>query len=154
VETSSVEAKNELTVRRLFDAINKHDTEAAAALHTQDARNFGNDVGRKGIVDRQADIFTTFPDWHMDIVETIASGNVVVVRARVSGTHNGVGKMALNGMPPGTAPTGKRFEVTHMHWYRLRDGLVVDHYANRDDLGMLRQLGLHSVPGREQDLIR
>jgi predicted ester cyclase len=92
--------------------------------------------------DRQADVFTTFPDWHMEIVEMIASDDVVVVRARVSGTHKGIGKMTLNGMPPGAAPTGKRFEVTNMHWYRLRDGLVVDHFANRDDLGMLRQVGL------------
>jgi predicted ester cyclase len=142
VQTSSVEAKNEHAVRQLFDEINRHDTETAAALHAEATRNFGNDVGRKGIADRQADIFTTFPDWHMEIVEMIASGDVVVVRARVSGTHEGVAKMALNGMPPGTAATGKRFEVTHMHWYRLQDGLVVDHYANRDDLGMLRQLGI------------
>jgi predicted ester cyclase len=53
--------------------------------------------------------------------------------------------MALNGMPVGTPPTGKRFEVMHVHWYRLRDGQTVEHWANRDDLGMLRQLGLLKV---------
>ncbi len=42
----------------------------------------------------------------------------------------------------GVEPTGKRFEVSHIHWYTLRDGKIVEHYANRDDLGMMRQLGL------------
>ena len=101
---------------------NRHDAKAAAAEHSEDTKNFGNLVGRKGIEDRQVDVFTTFPDWHMEIVQMIGSGDVVVVRARVSGTHKGVAKMALNGVPVGTAPTGKRFEVTHMHWYTLRDG--------------------------------
>jgi predicted ester cyclase len=113
-QAPSVEVRNEQVVRRLFETINQHDARAGAALHSEDTRNFGNAVSRKGIEDRQADVFTTFPDWHMEIVELVASGALVVVRARVTGTHNGVAKMALNGMPPGTAPTGKRFEVTHV----------------------------------------
>jgi hypothetical protein len=39
------------------------------------------------------------------------------------------------------APTGKHFEVTHIHWHKLRDGLFIDHYAVRDDLKMMSQLG-------------
>ena len=144
-QTPTAQARNEQVIRRLFDAINRHDATAGSAESSADRKNFGNTVGPKGIEDRQADIFTTFPDWHMEIVELIASGDVVVVRARVSGTHKGVSRMQLNGMPVGVAPTGKRFEVTHMHWYGLRDGQVVEHWANRDDLGMLRQLGLLSA---------
>jgi predicted ester cyclase len=45
----------------------------------------------------------------------------------------------------GVPPTGKRFEVSHIHWYTLRDGKIVEHYANRDDLGMMRQLELLPV---------
>ena len=91
------------------------------------------------------DIFTTFPDWHMEIIDIVASGDDVIVRAKVTGTHRGVGKMPLNGMPVGAAATGKRFEVSHMHWSTLHGGQIVEHYANRDDLGMLRQLGLLSL---------
>jgi hypothetical protein len=32
--------------------------------------------------------------------------------------------------------------VLHTHWFRLKDGLIVDHRATRDDLGLSRQLGL------------
>jgi steroid delta-isomerase-like uncharacterized protein len=141
-ETDGVETHNQEVVRRHLDHINRGDASAAAAEYATDAKNFGRPIGRAGIETRLQDILTTFPDWHMEILEMTAAGEVVVVRCRVSGTHRGVGTMPLNGMPVGVAPTGKRFEVTHMHWHRLRGGKIAEHYANRDDLGMLRQLGL------------
>jgi len=73
----------------------------------------------------------------------VAEGDSVVVRSRVSGTHRGVGKLAVNGgMLVGVPPTQKRFEVETIHWYKLRDGKIVEHCAGRDDVGMMRQLGL------------
>jgi hypothetical protein len=30
----------------------------------------------------------------------------------------------------------------HIHWYKVRNGKIVEHTANRDDIGMMRQLGL------------
>ena len=138
-------AQNEQVVRRYYEAMNRGDAKAAAAEFAADAKNFGRPVGRQGIEDRLVDIFTTFPDWHMEIVDIVASGDDVIVRARVTGTHRGVSKMALNGMPVGAAATGKRFEVSHIHWHTLQGGQIVEHYANRDDLGMLRQLDLLSV---------
>lgn len=38
-------------------------------------------------------------------------------------------------------PRGKRFAVTQTHWFRMRDGKIVEHWANRDDLAMGEQLG-------------
>ena len=37
--------------------------------------------------------------------------------------------------------TGKTFAVTQSHWFRIDDGQITEHWANRDDLGMARQLG-------------
>jgi steroid delta-isomerase-like uncharacterized protein len=89
------------------------------------------------------DIFTTFPDWRMDIIEIIAERDLVVMRANVTGTHLGIQRMNVNGGTLiGVPPTGKRFKVLHTHWYRVRDGRIIEHWANRDDLGMTRQLGL------------
>jgi hypothetical protein len=31
--------------------------------------------------------------------------------------------------------------MTQSHWFRLADGRIIEHWANRDDLGMARQLG-------------
>jgi hypothetical protein len=37
--------------------------------------------------------------------------------------------------------TGRSFASTQTHWLRVRDGQVVEHWANRDDMGTARQLG-------------
>ena len=38
-------------------------------------------------------------------------------------------------------PTGRTFAMTQSHWFRLEDGLIIEHWANRDDLSIARQLG-------------
>lgn len=42
--------------------------------------------------------------------------------------------------------SGRPFEVTQSHWLRVADGLVIEHWANRDDLGMAMQLGWFAPP--------
>jgi SnoaL-like polyketide cyclase len=38
-------------------------------------------------------------------------------------------------------PAHKTFAMTQSHWFRIEDGQITEHWANRDDLGMARQLG-------------
>jgi predicted ester cyclase len=38
--------------------------------------------------------------------------------------------------------TGREFSVEHTHIVRILDGKIVEHWANRDDADMMRQLGL------------
>jgi len=45
----------------------------------------------------------------------------------VSGTHLGVGRLPVNGgLLVGVAPTGKHYSVQHIHWFTLRDGLIIE----------------------------
>ena len=37
--------------------------------------------------------------------------------------------------------TGRTFATTQSHWFRMADGTVIEHWANRDDLGTATQLG-------------
>jgi len=135
--------RNRDAIRQHHERLNHGDVQAAVLDYAADAKNHGRPVGREGLRLVLEDIYTTFPDWRMEIVEIVAEGDSVVVRCTVSGTHRGVAKRSVNGgMLLGVAPTQKRFEVQHIHWYKLRDGKIVEHRANRDDLGMMRQLGL------------
>jgi predicted ester cyclase len=59
---------------------------------------------------------------------------MVAIRGTASGTHEGD---ELWGIPP----TGKRFAVEQVHWFRVAEGKLAEHWAVRDDLGMMRQLG-------------
>ena len=45
------------------------------------------------------------------------------------------------GGPGDAASTGKTFAATQSHWFRLADGKIIEHWANRDDLAMAQQLG-------------
>ena len=59
-----------------------------------------------------------------------------------SGTHKGEASMPWGKI----SPTGKPFSVRHVHIYRLIDGKITEHWAVRDDLGMLLQLGVLTQP--------
>ena len=147
----NVAARNQQVVRDNLAKINRGDARAAASDWADDAQNFGRPAGPERIQLVLEDILATFPDYHMEIVEMIAVGDVVVVRCNVTGTHLGVGKLSVNGgMLVGVEPTGKRHEIAHIHWYTLRDGKIVAQFATRDDLGMMRQLGLLSSTARSQ----
>jgi steroid delta-isomerase-like uncharacterized protein len=81
---------------------------------------------------------TAFPDLHFTIEDLVAQGDTVAGRATMSGTHLG----PFQGVPP----TGRSFQQAHMHFVRFRDGKAIEHRAVRDDLGMMRQLGVIPAP--------
>ncbi len=77
----------------------------------------------------------SFPDTHMEIIDLITEGDIVVGRFTCSGTH--VGSWL------GHAPTGRRFEaIDEVGIYRFRDGRIVESWGLEDNLGRLEQLGL------------
>jgi hypothetical protein len=45
----------------------------------------------------------------------------------------------------GMPPSGKRYEIGEIHVFRLRDGKVVEHWHQMDQMGMMKQLG--AMPG-------
>lgn len=140
---ADLEARNEMVIRRHHDAINAGDVAAAAEFYADEVLNNGNPVNRARLSAIMQDNARTFPDWNMRIDRLIARGDDVVVLMTVSGTHQGTSQRPVNGgVYLGVAPTGRHFSVLHTHWFRLKNGLIVEHRATRDDLGMSRQLGL------------
>jgi predicted ester cyclase len=95
-------------------------------------------------------IKTNFPDARLRTLNSVAEGEWVVVRCTYSGMHRGMSRLPVDrGMLVGVQPTGRSFEVQHMHMYRLLDGKIAEHFANRDDVGVMRQLGLLPLPARK-----
>jgi predicted ester cyclase len=47
----------------------------------------------------------------------------------------------LNGIPP----NGAHLEWTEIHWLRMRNGAIVEHWSNIDRLGIMQQLGVITV---------
>lgn len=140
---AALEARNETVIRRHHDVMNTGDVAAAAAFYADTVRNNGNVVDRARLFAIMQDNARSFPDWRMTIDRLIARGDEVVALMTVTGTHRGVSQRPVNGgMYVGVAPTGRSFSVLHTHWFKLKDGLIVEHRATRDDLGMSRQLGL------------
>jgi predicted ester cyclase len=78
-----------------------------------------------------------------EVHDAIAQGDVVAVHVTMRGRQTGV--MVMHG-PDGEVveafpPKGREFATTQTHWFRMADGLVVEHWANRDDIGTGKQLG-------------
>lgn len=84
-------------------------------------------------------LVSQFPDIHMTIEALVADGDIVVARVTSEGTNTG----KLNGFLP---PSGKRFRAQQSHWFRVQDDKLAEHWATRDDLASMLQLGIVTPP--------
>ena len=84
-----------------------------------------------------------FADLAFEVHETVEQGDLVAVHCTMSGRQTGT--MTLygpTGRPAQAFPaTGRPFATTQTHWLRIADGQVIEHWANRDDIGTGAQLG-------------
>jgi predicted ester cyclase len=83
-----------------------------------------------------------YPDLRMDVEALVAEGDLVVARVFSTGTYTGdVGHVIR--------PTGKCFGARQTHWFRIAGGKLAEHWATRDDLLAMLQLGVVTPPGRK-----
>jgi predicted ester cyclase len=144
------EANKELVRRHFEEIFNRKNLEVCDEMMAEDyvehaAAPFSESApGRvKGpeAMRQTADwLMAQFPDLQMTIEAIVAEGDTVAVRVVSEGTNLG----HLNGMVP---PTGKRFSARQSHWYRIQDGKLAEHWATREDLPAMLQLGIVESPG-------
>ena len=84
-----------------------------------------------------------FADLDFDIHDVATDSDLVVVHCTMSGRQAGTflayderGEVA-QAFPA----KGRPFAITQTHWFRIKDGQVIEHWANRDDLSLATQLG-------------
>jgi predicted ester cyclase len=84
-----------------------------------------------------------YSDLRWDVHDAVQDGELVVLHATMSGRQTGpftayAEDASVEMVFP---PRGRKFAVTQTHWFRMKDGKIAEHWANRDDLGMGEQLG-------------
>jgi predicted ester cyclase len=84
-----------------------------------------------------------FADLRYDIRPVVTDGNLVVVDSVMNRRHVApfVAYDENGSVDTAFPPTGKTFAMTQSHWFRMEDGRIAEHWANRDDLGMAKQVG-------------
>ena len=112
--------------------------EHAPAPFSEDAPGRVN--GPKAMRQTAEWLLAQFPDLRMTVEAMISEGDTVAARVLSEGTNLG----PLNGVVP---PTGKRFRARQSHWYRVAEGKLVEHWATREDLPAMLQLGVIRPPG-------
>ena len=79
-----------------------------------------------------------FPDARITILNLVAEGEMVVARWRLQGVD-------LGGYE-GHLPTGRVIQLTGITMVRLQDQVIVEEWNEIDVVGMLRQLGIVTLP--------
>jgi len=83
-------------------------------------------------------LFTGFPDLRIEVEQLLASGDHVVARLRLTGTHRG--NFA------GVAPTNKSVTWQACNVVEIRNGKAIRSRVYADNASLLRQLGVLALP--------
>ncbi len=133
---------NKALVHTIADRINAKNLEDALTLfgpnHVEHAAYPGMPSGVEAVRAFFSMLFVGFPDAQTTILDTIAEGDKVVLRATIEGTHTG----------PfiGIAPTGRHAKWSFIDIYRIADGKIVEHWVETDQMNLMQQLGLVPPP--------
>ena len=135
--------QNKNTVTACIDAVfTKGDVGAVDEYLAEDFVNHDPPMGvpadREGMRQAAAMFRAGFPDWHSDTGILVADGDLVVEQFTASGTHRG----EIFGVPP----SDRAVSMPGINIWRLRDGRIVERWGRLDELGLMRQLGLVSLP--------
>ena len=133
----AVEQRNKALVHRFVEEVlNQKNAGAAAAICASDFAWHGGSMGdTRGLDAFQgalASVFASFPDLHLEIHDTIAEEDRVVVRVSLRGTQLGDFR--------GVEPTGKRILTTGINSYRIADNRIVEEWWQPDLFGVMQQL--------------
>ena len=90
------------------------------------------DAGRDKLKDTTPQMHGRLTDVQMTVEDLVAEGDQVVARLTSTATPTG----DFMGVPA----AGKRYTIGEMHWFRLRDAQLVEHWHQIDGLGLMRQL--------------
>jgi steroid delta-isomerase-like uncharacterized protein len=134
---------NRTLARRWFQEVWNDRREATIdeLLH-EDARGHMEGFETRGPADFKAvraGLLDAFPDLHLDVEETVAEGETVVVRWRARGFHRGHGL--------GIAPSNQAAEFRGMTWMRFERGRLIEGWDAWNMGGLVARLSGNPASG-------
>jgi steroid delta-isomerase-like uncharacterized protein len=128
--------------RAALAAINAHDIDAYLKniddKFVQESEALGIVQGRDGARQAMTTMFQAFPDLHIEAEQIIASGNYVISRGLLTGTHKGT----FVGVPA----TNKKASWHSCNIIEIKNGKAVSSRIYADNVSLMRQLGVLPVP--------
>jgi steroid delta-isomerase-like uncharacterized protein len=133
---------NKAIVRRFVDEVFVRGSKAAVdelvaddfVAHTWPSASGNAKADLKGAIDR---VGKGLSDVEFTVDDLLAEGDRVAARLTSSATQTGE---FMN-----LAPSGRHYSIAEIHWFRLRDGRIVEHWHQMDQMGLMQQLG--AMPG-------
>ncbi|MBI5949717.1 MAG: ester cyclase [Chloroflexi bacterium] len=131
-----MDERNEALVRKWLAAGDAGDLDAFdRCLHEDVVIHAPLGLSTAGIEAEKAQwrgILAGVPDLRHEVVEIMSQGASVAARSVVTGTH--LGEVI------GLAPTGRRFQIDHATFARVRDGKIAEIWEIADSASLLQQL--------------
>jgi len=137
---------NRELVRQFLTDFNRHDFVAAARFMADDLVNhsaLSTAQGRAGLGGIWEKLWEAFPDLTWTCEDMVAEGDRIVLRVRLRGTNSGPLRFARMPLPA----TGRTFDGEAIYIFRVAGGEIVELWSQRDELGLLRQLGHLTLAG-------
>lgn len=139
-EADDQTARNTRLVLRFLEVMDRKDFDEVGAMMAPDLQlHFSglhfDRAGAMGVIESS---YESFADLRHDVIETIAAGDRVVVRATLRGTHTGVFE--------GVAPTGKTIAVGQIAIMRVAGDQIAEIHEEVDGLVLMQQLGALPPP--------
>jgi predicted ester cyclase len=134
----------EVARRTLAEIMPNGDVAALAEVVHPDCVNHeappGTPEGLEGMKQTMQWLRQVFSDLRWEIHKVVGEGDTVAVYCTLHGRHTGE--------LMGVAPTNRPVAFRQVHLVRFQDGKSIEHWAVRDDLTLMRQLGV--VPSKGQ----
>lgn len=133
-QRSTTQASTE-AVRDFIAALNRGHLDGLAEDYVEHDRVYPRQTSSLAEIEaKMAQLADTLPDLALTIEHMVSEGDMVAVNATATATHTGEFY--------GAEPTGERIEWAVTVFARVEDGTVVEVWALRDVLGIMKQLGL------------
>ncbi len=124
-----------------FARLHRRDETAFNLIDEDFVQHAASPQGREGMRQTALVLDHDLGSPEIHIRHVVASGDLVSVHLDLVGTHSASTSPLLKGVPV----TGKRVVWTFMHLFRVSNGMIAEHWACRDDLGLLVQLGAFAL---------